>query len=97
MQQRLSHCAAALIAAQPCSTAQAIIPVLIDPALQPLQMQLFMLVATSIILILHDSWPIVWEVTGVVGFVVLAALEALNVIALLSWAGSCPECCLNEG
>ncbi|KAL4441024.1 hypothetical protein ABPG77_010455 [Micractinium sp. CCAP 211/92] len=46
-------------------------------------MQLFMLVATSIILILHDSWPIVWAVTGVVGFVVLAAPEALNVIALL--------------
>lgn len=69
---------------------------LIVLALEPLQMQLFMLVATSIILILHDSWPIVWAVTGVVGFVVLAAPEALNVIALLRWARSCPGCCLNE-
>lgn len=46
-------------------------------------MQLFMLVATSVILILHESWPIVWAVTGVVGFVVLAGPEALNILSLL--------------
>lgn len=33
--------------------------------------------------ILHESWHVVWAVTGVVGFVILAFPEALNIVSLL--------------
>lgn len=31
----------------------------------------------------HESWHIVWAVTGVVGFVILAFPEALNIISII--------------
>lgn len=46
-----------------------------------------MLVATSIILIAHEHRGIVWAVTGVVGALVLAFPEALNIATTLKCAG----------
>jgi hypothetical protein len=45
-------------------------------------MQIFMLVVTSVILVLYESWHIVWAVTGVVGFIILAFPEALNIASI---------------
>jgi hypothetical protein len=50
-------------------------------------MQIWMLVVTSVVLVAHEHWKIVWIVTGIAGFVILAAPEAFNILHIVRWAG----------